>query len=277
MPQRGLRVLIDLVVNHTSNEHPWFQAARKDPQVEVSRLVCVVEKEAEERQHQEWCFPGVQKSTWDYDEVAKAYYFHRFYDFQPDLNTANPEVQRRDSENHGLLAAARRVRISHGCGPICHRKERRGPEETAESSTTCCATFSQFLTWRQGDAIILAEANVLPGTDMEYFGKEGERLQMMFNFEVNQNLFYALASGDTRPMVKAMKATRKRPASAQWGSFLRNHDELDLGRLEDGAERELFLRRLGPNRTCSCMAEEFADALRLCFKEIAGDWNLPTA
>jgi maltose alpha-D-glucosyltransferase / alpha-amylase len=100
--------------------------------------------------------------------------------------------------------------------------------------------FSEFLTWRKGDAIILAEANVLPGTDMEYFGKEGERLQMMFNFDVNHNLFYALATGDTRPMIAAMKATHKRPASAQWGTFLRNHDELDLGRLEDDQKEAVF-------------------------------------
>jgi maltose alpha-D-glucosyltransferase / alpha-amylase len=71
--------------------------------------------------------------------------------------------------------------------------------------------------WRDGDAIILAEANVLPGTDLEYFGTYGERMQMMFNFHVNQHLFYALASSDTRPLMQAMKETKKRPATAQWG------------------------------------------------------------
>ena len=85
-------------------------------------------------------------------------------------------------------------------------------------------TFSQFLTWREGEAIILAEANVLPGTDMKYFGSAGERLQMMFNFEVNQHLFYALATGDSRPLIRAMRLTKSRPATAQWGQFLRNHD-----------------------------------------------------
>ena len=105
--------------------------------------------------------------------------------------------------------------------------------------------FSQFLTWREGEAIILAEANVLPDTDLKYFGSAGERLQMMFNFEVNQHLFYSLASGDPRPLVKAMKATKARPATAQWGHFLRNHDELDLGRLEE-KERQLVFREFGP-------------------------------
>jgi maltose alpha-D-glucosyltransferase/alpha-amylase len=101
--------------------------------------------------------------------------------------------------------------------------------------------FREFLQWRQGDCIILAEANVLPDTDMEYFGDDGERMHMMFNFQVNQHLFYALASADTRPLTKAMIATKKRPATAQWGLFLRNHDELDLGRLTE-EQRQTVLR-----------------------------------
>jgi maltose alpha-D-glucosyltransferase/alpha-amylase len=101
-------------------------------------------------------------------------------------------------------------------------------------------TFREFLTWREGDAIILAEANVLPQADLEYFGSSGERLQMMFNFEVNQNLFYALATADSRPLVKALKATKPRPATAQWGQFLRNHDELDLGRLAKKQRQKVF-------------------------------------
>jgi maltose alpha-D-glucosyltransferase/alpha-amylase len=101
-------------------------------------------------------------------------------------------------------------------------------------------SLREFLQWRKGDSIILAEANVTPDTDMEYFGKAGDRLQMMFNFQVNQNLFYALASADSRPLIKAMAATKPRPATAQWGIFLRNHDELDLGRLTDEQRRRVF-------------------------------------
>src|ERR1700732_4684699 len=82
-------------------------------------------------------------------------------------------------------------------------------------------TMREFLQWRQGDPIILAEANVLPYTDMEYFGRAGDRMHMMFNFQVNQNLFYALAAADMRPLVQALKATKARPATAQWGLFLR--------------------------------------------------------
>jgi maltose alpha-D-glucosyltransferase/alpha-amylase len=89
----------------------------------------------------------------------------------------------------------------------------------------------EFLQWRQGDAIILAEANVLPKTDMEYFGRAGDRMHMMFNFSGQPVIVLALASADCRPLVRAMNATRTRPPTAQWGMFLRNHDELDLGRL----------------------------------------------
>jgi len=81
---------------------------------------------------------------------------------------------------------------------------------------------------------------VLPGTDMEYFGDAGERLHMMFNFHVNQRMFYALAASDSRPLIKALKDTRNRPASAQWGHFLRNHDELDLGRLEPDQRKRVY-------------------------------------
>src|SRR5919204_423040 len=100
--------------------------------------------------------------------------------------------------------------------------------------------FREFLQWRQGDCIVLAEANVLPETDMEYFGADGDRMHMMFNFQVNQHLFYALAAADVRPLVKAMKATRTRPPTAQWGMFLRNHDELDLGRLDEAQRQKVF-------------------------------------
>jgi maltose alpha-D-glucosyltransferase/alpha-amylase len=108
-------------------------------------------------------------------------------------------------------------------------------------------TFREFLQWRQGDCIVLAEANVLPDTDLEYFGNDGERMHMMFNFQANQNLFYALASADTRPLIKALKATKPRPSTAQWGLFLRNHDELDLGRLEKKQRQRVF-RAFGPDK-----------------------------
>jgi maltose alpha-D-glucosyltransferase/alpha-amylase len=108
-------------------------------------------------------------------------------------------------------------------------------------------TFREFLSWREGDAIILAEANVLPKTDMNYFGDAGERLQMMFNFAVNQRMFYALATGDSRPLKKVLKETKISEVTAQWGQFLRNHDELDLGRLTD-EQRQAVFAAFGPDK-----------------------------
>src|SRR4051794_40999270 len=117
----------------------------------------------------------------------------------------------------------------------------KGPKAAKpEEQYDMLPAFREFLQWRQGDSIILAEANVLPDTDMEYFGDDGERLHMMFNFQVNQHLFYALAARDTRPLADALHATKPRPATAQWALFLRNHDELDLGRLTPEQRRRVF-------------------------------------
>jgi maltose alpha-D-glucosyltransferase / alpha-amylase len=242
--QRGMRVLIDLVVNHTSDEHPWFREARRDPESRY-RDWYVWSKKKPKNANSGIVFPGVQKSTWDYDEAAKAFYFHRFYDFQPDLNTSNPEVQAEILKIMGFWLQLGVSGFRMDAVPFVISQKGASiakPEEQYDM----LRIFSQFLTWREGEAIILAEANVLPGTDMKYFGSAGERLQMMFNFEVNQHLFYALASSDSRPLVKAMRATKSRPSTAQWGQFLRNHDELDLGRLED-KQRETVFAAFGPD------------------------------
>ena len=236
--QRGMRVLIDLVVNHTSNEHPWFKEARSDPKSKY-RDWYVWSRKKPKGADSGVVFPGVQKSTWDYDKVARQYYFHRFYDFQPDLNTTNPEVQAEILKIMGFWLQLGVSGFRMDAVPFVIAKKGADVTRPVEQYDML-RTFSQFLNWREGEAIILAEANVLPGTDMEYFGKYGERLQMMFNFELNQHLFFALASGDSRPLVQAMQATKPRPATAQWGQFLRNHDELDLGRLEEKQRQTVF-------------------------------------
>jgi maltose alpha-D-glucosyltransferase/alpha-amylase len=240
--QRGLRVLIDLVVNHTSNQHPWFQEARKDPESKY-RDWYVWSKKKPRNANKGMIFPGVQKSTWDYDDAAKAWYFHRFYDFQPDLNTSNPEVQAEILKIMGFWLQLGVSGFRMDAVPFVISAKGANRRPTAHYDML--RMFSEFLTWREGDAIILAEANVLPDVDMNYFGASGERLQMMFNFDVNQNLFYALATSDTRPLVKALKATKPRPATAQWAQFLRNHDELDLGRLTK-KQRQAVFAAFGP-------------------------------
>ncbi len=236
--QRGIRVLIDLVVNHTSNEHSWFKQARRDPDSKY-RNWYVWSKKKPPRANQGMVFPGVQKSTWTYDQQARAWYFHRFYDFQPDLNTSNPEVRAEILKIMGFWIQLGVSGFRMDAVPFIiatKGADVKQPEEQYDM----LREFREFLQWRQGDCIVLAEANVLPDTDMQYFGSDGERMHMMFNFQINQHLFYALACADIRPLVKAMKATKPRPATAQWGQFLRNHDELDLGRLNEDQRQKVF-------------------------------------
>ena len=243
--ERGIRVIIDLVVNHTSDQHAWFQEARRDPHSRY-RDWYVWSRKKPRGANKGMVFPGVQKSTWSYDSVARAWYFHRFYNFQPDLNTANPYVQAEILKIMGFWIQLGVSGFRMDAVPFVIATKGAGIVKPAEQYDML-RSFREFLQWRQGDAIILAEANVLPETDLEYFGDDGDRMQMMFNFQANQNLFYALASGDSRPLQKALKSTKVRPATAQWGQFLRNHDELDLGRLTP-AQRDTVFRAFGPEK-----------------------------
>jgi maltose alpha-D-glucosyltransferase / alpha-amylase len=243
--QRGMRVLIDLVVNHTSDEHPWFQEARRDPKSKY-RDWYVWSKKKPPKIEEGVVFPGVQKSTWTFDKVAKAWYFHRFYDFQPDLNTANPLVRAEILKIMGFWTQLGVSGFRMDAVPFVISA--KGPDvNKPKLQYDMLRRFRELLQWRQGDAIILGEANVLPKTDMEYFGEAGERLHMMFNFQVNQYLFYALATADSRPLIEALEKTKPRPASSQWGMFLRNHDELDLGRLTP-AQRQRVLDAFAPDK-----------------------------
>ncbi len=244
--QRGLRVLIDLVVNHTSDQHPWFQAARSSPDSPFRDWYVWAKKKPKDAASGV-VFPGVQKSTWNYDDKARQYYFHRFYEFQPDLNTSNPEVQAEILKIMGFWMQLGVSGFRMDAVPFVIAK--KGPDITKQvEQYDMLRTFAEFISWRKGSAIVLAEANVLPDTDMEYFGEEGERLQMMFNFQVNQHLFYALATADTAPLVESLNSTRQRPATAQWGQFLRNHDELDLGRLKP-EQRETCFAAFAPDKS----------------------------
>lgn len=243
--QRGMRVMIDLVVNHTSDRHPWFRDACRNPKSKY-RDWYVWSKTRPENADEGMVFPGVQKSTWTYEKTAKAWYFHRFYQFQPDLNTSNPYVQAEILKIMGFWTQLGVSGFRMDAVPFViatKGADVRKPKEQFDM----LRGFRELLQWRRGDAVILAEANVLPRDDMEYFGSDGDRLQMMFNFQVNQHLFHALASGDARSLAGALKKTRPRPATAQWAQFLRNHDELDLGRLTP-SQRERVFAEFGPEK-----------------------------
>src|ERR687884_2164677 len=202
--QRGMRVIIYLVVNHTSNEHFWFKHARSDPNSPY-RDWYIWSKKKPAHADRGMVFPGVQKSTWSWDEEAKAWYFHRFYDFQPDLNASNPQVQAEILKIMGFWIQQGVSGFRMDAVPFVISTKGANVRQPVEQYDML-RTLREFLQWRQGDSIILAEANVLPETDMQYFGRAGDRMHMMFNFQVNQHLFHALATSDCRLLVKALEA-----------------------------------------------------------------------
>jgi maltose alpha-D-glucosyltransferase/alpha-amylase len=235
--QLGLRVIVDLVVNHTSDQHPWFKAARRDPDSPY-RQYYVWSKKRPRNWNKGMVFPGVQNATWTHDPAAREYYFHRFYDFQPDLNTHNAAVK---DEIRRVMGFWLQLGVSgFRMDAVPFLIERKGANVRATKDYDLLHDMRDFLQWRRRDAIMLAEANVPPSETMHYFGEEGDRLQMMLNFWVNQRIFYALASGNSRPLRDALIDTYHRPQAAQWGVFLRAHDELDLGRLTEHQRQRVF-------------------------------------
>jgi maltose alpha-D-glucosyltransferase/alpha-amylase len=236
---RGMKVIIDLVVNHTSDQHQWFKEARKS-RSSPFRDWYVWSKKRPPGWNKGMVFPGEQKATWTRDEVAKEYYFHRFYEFQPDLNTDNPEVRTEVRRIIGFWIQLGVDGFRVDAVPFfIETPDLDGGEP--ELHFEYLTEVRSFLQWRSGSAILLGEANVLPRESEKYFDG-GHGIHMMFNFWVNQHLFYALASGDSTPLAGALEATRELPATAQWAQFLRNHDELDLGRLTEEQRQEVFAR-----------------------------------
>jgi maltose alpha-D-glucosyltransferase / alpha-amylase len=235
--QLGLRVIVDLVANHTSDQHPWFKAARRDPESPY-RQYYVWSKKRPRGWNKGMVFPGVQQATWTRDEVAGEYYFHRFYDFQPDLNTHNPAVKEELMRIMGFWLQLGVSGFRMDAVPFVI--ERKGADVRPTRDYELLHEMRDFLQWRRRDGILLAEANVPPRESLQYFGDRGDRLQMMLNFWVNQRLFYSLATADTTALKEALLATYERPYAAQWGIFLRTHDELDLGRLTPRQRQTVF-------------------------------------
>jgi len=242
---RGLRVIVDLVVNHTSIDHPWFQEARRDrnsPRRNWYVWSDTKPKDADKGM----VFPGVQQSTWTYDKVAGAWYMHRFLKHQPDLNITNPEVREEIQRIMGfwLQMGASGFRIDAVPFLIEYRDQkapagRRDPHQYLNE-------MREFLSWRRAEAMLLAEANIPDKEVDEYFG-DNDRLHMIFNFLLNQNTFLALARKTAAPVAKRLKGAPPIPPSAQWATFLRNHDEVDLGRLSDQERQEVFAA-FGPEK-----------------------------
>ena len=236
--QRGIRVMMDLVFNHTSDQHPWFQESRSSPDSPKRDWYIWSEKEPPNR-HKGMVFPGRQEAVWDYDRKAKAWYFHRFFKFQPDLNMANPEVQAEILKVMGFWNQLGVSGFRLDAVPfIIALDEHDG--HTDQSEFALLRKLREHAQFRQGDCVLLAEANVPPEQSLKYFGPEAERLHMMFNFHVNPKIFYALAAGDAEPLKQALEESRLEQHGSQWAQFLRNHDELDLSQLTDEQRDKVF-------------------------------------
>lgn len=242
--KRGIKVIIDLVINHTSDQHPWFQDARSSEDAK-HRDWYIWSKKKPDNWDEGMVFPGQQHATWTYDKKAKAYYFHRFYKHQPDLNMDNPEVREEVRRIMGYWLELGIAGFRVDAVPFVLESIVPGRTEHP-LKFEYLEEFRKFLQWRKGDAILLGEANVLPEETLPFFGEKGEGIHLMFNFYVNQHLFYALATADIDPLKKALEDTRSSMKITQWAQFLRNHDELDLGRLTEEQQKKVF-DRFGPD------------------------------
>jgi maltose alpha-D-glucosyltransferase/alpha-amylase len=240
--QRGIRILLDLVVNHTSDQHPWFQSARSDPASPYRDWYVWSESEPADR-FEGMVFPGEQKETWTFDEQAKAWYYHRFFAFQPDLNWRNPQLRAEISKVMGFWLQLGVSGFRIDALPFVLEQ---GPPSLAGGSSqdmSILDDWRQDLQWRSGDAVLLCEANVdpeeLPAYCASRAGGPNDRAHMLFGFPLNPYLWLALARREAEPVIEALRRAPVLPAMAQWATFLRNHDELDLSRLTTDQRAEV--------------------------------------
>lgn len=235
---RGLRLIMDLVVNHCSDQHPWFRQAVEEPESRFHDYFIWSETKPEDAD-EGVIFPGVQESTWTYNRKVRKYFFHRFYKFQPDLNLANTEVQREILKIVGFWLELGVSGFRIDAVPFLIAQEGINVK-APEPAYGLLHDIRALAQWRKGDAVLLAEANITPETATHYFGENGDRLHMILNFPVNQTLFYALATGDSGPLREKLEASRCIPETGQWANFLRSHDELDIGRLPEDQKQAVF-------------------------------------
>jgi maltose alpha-D-glucosyltransferase / alpha-amylase len=238
---RGLRVVLDMVVNHTSDQHPWFQSARSSRDSPYRDWYVWSDEEPPDRT-QGMVFPGEQRETWTFDETAGAWYYHRFYDFEPDLNVANPAVR---DEIKRILAFWLQLGVSgFRLDAVPFVIELTEPGNAAPDQDFGVLTELRELgQWRRGDSVFLAEANVDADVLPQYFGDAGgsaNRMHMLIDFRLNGALMLALARRVVEPIVQILRDAPRIPEFGQWATFLRNHDEDDLSRLTSEQREEVF-------------------------------------
>jgi trehalose synthase len=270
---RGIRVIADLVVNHTSDEHPWFQAAR-DPGSPYHDFYVWADEKPEEKPG-DVVFPDQEKSNWQWDAKARKWYLHRFYSHQPDLNVANPAVRDEIAQIVGYwlqqgLAGFRVDAVPFLIEPIGM------PQGALEDPHELLRDIRRSMGRRRGDAILMGEVNLPPKDQRAFFGDEdGDELHMVLNFTLNQAMYLAFAREHAEPLVRALGALPEIPPDSQWANFVRNHDELTLDKLSDGEREEVFaafgpepelqLYGRGLRRRLPSMVGEDPDRIRLAY------------
>lgn len=234
----GMRILVDLVVNHTSNQHEWFKEARRDKNSRFRKYYIWSEEKPED--NGEHAIFG--DSNWAYDEEAEAYYYHTFYPFQPDLNISNPLVQ---DEIHRIMHFWLKLGVSgFRIDAVPHMIRQKGDQKFDGDPHDIFRKFRSYVTAQKKDAVLLAEVDVEPERYPQFFGDE-DQFHMLLNFYLNNYIFLALARKKAGPIVKAFENLPSIEGSSQFANFIRNHDELDLERLTD-EEREEVFKEFGP-------------------------------
>jgi trehalose synthase len=242
----GMRVIADLVVNHTSNEHPWFKDARRGPDSSFHDFYVWRDEKPEEKPG-DVVFPDHENSNWAFDEEAGRWYQHRFYSHQPDLNVANAEVRDEIAQTVGFwleqgLSGFRVDAVPFLIEPPgTDRRTRQDPHELLRD-------LRRFIGRRNGEAVLLGEVNLPPAQQREFMGDEdGDEVQVILSFNVNQAMYLALAREDATPLVTALEALPAIPEDCQWANFVRNHDELTLDKLSEEERQEVFAA-FGPEK-----------------------------
>ncbi|HZA34067.1 MAG TPA: maltose alpha-D-glucosyltransferase [Vicinamibacterales bacterium] len=228
---RGIRVLIELVVNHTSDQHPWFQAARTAPRGSREREFYVWSDTDQKFPETRIIFTDAEKSNWTYDPVAGQYYWRRFFSHQPDLNHNNPEVVSAviDVMMFWLDLGVDALRLD-AVPYLCVREGTTN--ENLPETHAVLKRMRRELDARYPDRMLLAEANQWPADVRPYFG-DGDECHMGFHFPLMPRIFMAVRQEDRHPIADILRQTPELPPSCQWALFLRNHDELTLEMVTD--------------------------------------------
>jgi trehalose synthase len=239
---RGMRVIVDLVVNHTSDKHPWFRAARSSKSSPY-RDYYVWRSDPPPDTSAEVVFPDQENSIWELDEKTGEYYLHQFYRHQPDLNIANPRVRDEIAKVMGFWLALGICGFRVDAVPFMLNTQGSSEAERQHfpDPHDYLRDLRAFLGRRTGDGILLGEVNVPHEEQQKFFGDEdGDELTMMFDFIGMQSLYLSFARQDAQPLSQAIASRPTISPDSQWASFLRNHDELTLDKLSDNQRQEVF-------------------------------------